>query len=180
MPERYYYGDQKIVIPRSAEVSRAFRPHLNEDVAIFKRDVQTALDEIEPWMEGEDPIHTFDLSKSIGARIVRLSQDEEPFWGIYDYHKAREPDLSPFIIVDPGDPRKSTDIATLELRGTPEKPMLTRVHPGEYSLPLPWMQSANQAPGGKAECIEFWNQHAYVYKSDASDIQTNAPEWYKS
>lgn len=160
MPDFYHYENNRVKIPPSAEVSRAFRPLTG---APFREAVQSALNEIEPWEQGQSPIHTFDLPKTIGNRVVKLAANEVPLWGVHNFHKALKPGLSPFIQVPHDDERLPTTVATLELVNTPKRPVLTRVHPGEYTPPLPWMKSSSQAPGGVDECRSFWETHAYVF-----------------
>ena len=164
------------MIPRHAEVSAAF----HDRNKIFRDVVQRIFDSIEPWEVGEDPIETFLLPRRIGARAVLLATTEAPLWGVNPHHKARRPDLSPYIGLDSVDPRNTTKTATLELTGTVERPILTRAYPGEYMPPLPWMSSARKADGGRQACIDYWNSHAYILRDSnpPHELTNEPPEWY--
>lgn len=172
----YRYNNHKIYIPRHAESTAAFNPRSG----IFREIVQNVLDSVEPWKKNEDPIETFHLPRRIGARVIALATHEEPLWGINPYHSARTPGLSPYFELGPDDPRKLTDLAALELTGTPDKPILTRIYPGEYMPPLPWMSSARRADGGLAACTEYWNQHAFILRPHRGPEQLTEtpPDWY--
>ena len=174
----YTYRENTVEISRHAEVGGLFLPGRDGP---FSRLVQEALDQIEPWEEGEDPIHTFDLSRRIGSRVVAVAVEEPLIWAVNQHHKARQPRESPFVRLPAGDPRNTTDVATLQLTGTVEKPELTRVYPGEYMPPLPWMTSARKAPGGVENCTEFWNGHAFVFreKHPPHSITNQAPDWHR-
>jgi len=171
----YFYRGTEVIIPRGAEITTAFYYD-----GAFGSLVQQTLDEIEPWEKDEDPIETFDLPRLIGARVVELATSEEPIWGVNPHHKARQPGLSPFITLDPADYRNRTDIATLELAGTVESPVLTRVYPGDYMPPLPWMRSAPRADGGLEVCEDYWNHHAFILRPQSAPEQLTsaAPDWY--
>ncbi len=173
----YTYHNNVVKIPRNAEVSSAFR---DTPRAIFFSEVQTAINEIESWEKGEDPIYTFDIPFDIGARVVQLAQNEEPLWGVNPYHKARYPQESPYLLLDRRDPRATTDEATIELSGTPDKPMLIRAYPGDYMPPLPWMSSAKDADGGREQCLEYWQTHAFMYRGRPDELSTQAPDWYQA
>lgn len=175
----YEYLGNRVFIPRGAEVSAAFRP--GQD-GTFVDDVQDAIDEIEPWEQGEDPIYTFNLPRAIGATVARLAEVEVPVWGVNPHHKARNPGLSPYVLLGRDDPRTRTREVTLELAGTPDRPLLTRVYPGEYMPPLPWMQTARRADGGMDACVRYWRGHAFISKPSNRPLslsQTHRPpDWY--
>jgi hypothetical protein len=173
----YTYNGNRVIIPRHAELSGAFR----SDGGVFGGVIQRILDTIEPWEQGEDPIETFDLPKKIGARAVTLASEEQPVWGINPHHKARRPGPSPFVELERRDPRNSTNLATLELTGTMECPMLTRVYPGDYMPPLPWMMSADKALGGKQACLDYWKSNAYILRDTSRPLELTreAPDWYQ-
>lgn len=140
--------------------------------------IQEMINEIRPWREGEDPIHTIDLSHDIDNIVTVVNgQSQDVFWGINKDHWARNPQVSPFI--DSNDTR--TDIFTIEMAGTPDKPVLARAYPGEYIPPLPWMKSSRYADGGYEACVEYWKSHAYVAAN--VDVRegtrsNRAPSWY--
>lgn len=176
MPSYNYQGNE-IMIPRGAEVTTAFSPG-----NVFHNVIQAALDDIEPWERGNDPIETFPLGQKIGARVVALAEGELPtFWAVSAHHKARNPGRSPFLVLERDDSRQAADEFTLELAGTPTSPLLTRIYPGDYMPPLPWMNSAGNAPGGKDECVDFWNENAFVLR-DLNAVEQpgfNAPDWFR-
>ena len=172
----YIYHNTPVIIPKEAEVSAAFRPN----GGAFSETVQNVLDEVEPWEVQDAPIETFDLPHLVGARAVLVSSDETPRWGIHPSHNARIPCPSPFIELGPRDRRHAIGMATLELAGTVDKPILTRVYPGDYIPPLPWMGSAADADGGPSECVRFWNRHAFVLRTrnTPKELSHSAPDWY--
>lgn len=173
----YTYHNNPILIPRHAEVSAVFR----DRDGVLGEVIQEVLDNVEPWEKGEDPIETFDLPHRIGSRVVALTAAEKPLWAINPHHKARQPGLSPFITLLPTDGRNSVDIGTLELSGTIEKPILTRVYPGDYMPPLPWMASAPKADGGRPACVDYWQSHAFVLRAANGPemLMDTPPEWYE-
>lgn len=176
MSFKYTYNGKKVIVPRGAEVAGIFgtRPG-----APFQELVQETLNAVDPWEAGQDPIETFSLPVAIGARVVALATSEVPLWGVNPHHRARTPGVSPYAIIDRRDSRGSTTTATLELAGTPDKPVLTRVYPGEYMPPLPWMSTAKNAPGRMRECVEYWSTHAYIFKNnDTIPLSPEAPDWY--
>jgi hypothetical protein len=173
---RYRYRETEVVIPRGAEVSRAFLP---SESAVYRNIIQEVLDDIEPWEAGEDPIETFDLPQHIGARVAALTVLEVPAWGINPHHRARNPGLSPYKTLPKTDRRQWADTATLELAGTVDRPQLVRVYPGDYMPPLPWMITANKAPGGYTECVEYWETHAFIKRGAEPQLTATAPDWYK-
>lgn len=140
--------------------------------------IQTMIDEIKPWRKGEDPIHTVELHHDLDNIVTAVEgRTLDVFWGINKDHWARNPQVSPFI--QSSDTK--TDIFTIELAGTPDKPILARAYPGEYIPPLPWMKSAQYADGGYAACVEYWRRHAYVAANvdiRSGSRTTKAPAWY--
>ncbi len=172
----YTYRGQYVHIPRGAEVSRAFR----SPNGFLSDVVQDVLDTVKPWDAGVDPIEPFDLPYKISSWVVALTTEQVPIWRINPHHKAREPQPSPYILLGSLDSRLKTDIATLELAGTIDAPMLTRVYPGDYMPPLPWMSSAKNAYGGRTACVDYWNDHAYVINeyNEPEDRPYEPPRWY--
>ena len=174
--KNYTYRENRVFIPPTAEVGRIFMPR-----GEFGPVVQRVISETSPWEKGEDPIEEFTLPKEIGVRVVELSDRDRPMWGRNPNHKARNIEVSPYVYrADLNSPNLRTVHATLEMVGSPDKPILTRVYPGEYSPPLPWMQSAKNADGGRDGCIEFWKKHAYIITSmnRPTELSPEPPNWY--
>lgn len=171
----YRYRGARVWVPEYAEVSSAFLPH-----GVFSSVIQEVLDSVEPWEKGDDPIEPFDFPRQIGSRVVLLTATEKPVWGVNPHHKARTPGLSPYIGLDAKDERNNTKLGTLELTGTVNKPVLTRVYPGDYMPPLPWMSSVSKGEGGREASLAFWNQHAFVIRTYGmpEELTEAPPDWY--
>jgi hypothetical protein len=100
--------------------------------------------------------------------------------GVHKGHRARKLGLSPFL-------NRWIDLellgyVTIELEGDSGKPLLTRAYGGDYTPPLPWMSSAQDAIGGRAACRKYWTTHAYLNRSKnliLPGTQTSeVPSWY--
>ena len=118
--------------------------------------------------------HTY---KPLNAIVVPL-EDRKPRWMINVSHHARIRQVSPFLELDEV---TLTREFTIELEGSRMTPRLVRAYPGGYIPPLPWQVSAGDAPGGVRACIEFWQQHAYVYSTTLVAVDTEVtrpPEWF--
>ncbi len=172
----YLYHGNRLVVPRAAEVSPAFR----NSEGVFGATIQKAVNEVESWDAGRNPRITFDLGRQIGSRVVALDETEVPLWAINPQHTARLPGLSPFILLGRSDGRAMTGVMTLEMAGTPRDPILTRVYPGEYMPPLPWMATAKNVEIGVDGCAEFWNGHAFVANDNnrPDGLTPVHPDWY--
>ncbi|HSW66253.1 MAG TPA: hypothetical protein VLI54_03900 [Bacillota bacterium] len=175
----YHFQGNQIHVPRYAEVPYSFGASPS---APFHNEVQTILDNVEPWENGDLPIEIFELSRSVGARVVELSDVEHPGWGINPHHTAKRPGVSPYFALDDDDPRHRTTTITLELAGSADKPILTRIYPNEggYMPPLPWMGTARLAPdGGRDACVAYWNRHAFIHRGGVPSLTGAAPDWYR-
>ncbi len=172
----YHFQGNYIYIPPGAEVSEAFLP---QTVGGFREELQLALNEIEPWQDQAHIVKSFKLSRMISTRVVKLEFLEAPLWGVNPHHKAKNPGLSPYVVIDNFDGRQGTNRATLELVGEVERPSLIRAYPGDYLPPLPWMVSAETSPAGLDGCIDYWNSHAFIYRTSGPELTYEAPEWYR-
>lgn len=172
----YLYQENRVFIPSQAEVLRPFMP----GIGVMSEVVQDALNEVRPWKKGEDPIHDFYVPNAIGSLVVELEDSETPGWAINPRHRAKRPGLSPYVELEKDDPRATTTVATIELKGTPHRPILVRAYPGEYMPPLPWMKSVTNTPdGGKEASLNFWMRHAFVHTRPDLTLSEEAPDWYK-
>ncbi len=175
----YYFQGNQIYVPQFAEVSHSFGPSPS---APFHNEVQAILDDVEPWEKGDLPIEIFKLSRAVGARVVELGDVERPGWGVNPHHTAKRPGVSPYFELAPDDPRQNTTTVTIELAGSAERPMLTRIYPSPsgYMPPLPWMGTARLAPdGGRAACVEYWSKYAFIHRGGAPSLTGAAPGWYR-
>lgn len=172
------YRGAVVVVAETADIPTPYRQgHAQAGI------VQRALKSVEPWRRGAPPARGFtvDLCAVRLKRLVVRRDGLMPFWGKHAGHHARHVQISPFVkVVRP----QWTTLFTVELTGSPESPRLVRAYPGEYQPPLPWQGSAEGAPGGVEECVEFWRQHAYVYTDSimvpGSNIGLRAPSWFMS
>lgn len=140
--------------------------------------VQQALDSVSNWEAGATPTYTNNHTDLI--LLVVPIDGRKVIWAKHRGHKARQVQVSPFVRVE--DSRLLTASFTLELAGTESNPWLVRAYPGEYTPPLPWQNSARDAVGGRAACIAFWQNHAYVHSEGVVEpFQARfaqAPEWF--
>lgn len=173
--KRWTYQGRPVFIVPTADLAPEFRP--DHKLGYL---VQRILDGIEPWEPGDDPIEAGHDPQLQLSAIVTLNNGRKPVWGIHTAHKARRPELSPFV--HGGGDLEFTSSFTVELAGTTRYPRLTRAYPGTYVPPLPWQASAGDADGGVEYCREFWHDHSYPYERSLiiRGTQTNTvPEWYK-
>lgn len=168
----FMYRGRNIGIPWSADIPINYRFRGSGAWA-----VEEALRRTEPWREGDDPIETVELNRSVLA-IVIPTRGQPVMWGNHRGHKAKRVQPSPFIEVDD---LVRTRLFTIELIGSPRSPSLVRAYPGEYMPPLPWMTSAGWAPGGRQACVKFWRTHAYIYRDTIVDgrLDDQAPRWFR-
>ena len=168
-------GGQNVYISPTADIPNGYRPGQRYSFL-----VQRLLDGVELWEKDLNPIETlYDLKEPLRA-IVTSNSGRKPVWGIHVGHKARRPQLSPFVHGD-GE-LEFTHSLTVELAGSPTQPKLVRIYPGEYIPPLPWQISAEEADGGLDACQKFWHKYSYPYEQTLiqKGTQTNAiPDWYK-
>lgn len=173
----FTYRNVKVSTPRYADIATQYRPQ-----GVLAWAVQAMLDKTTPWEEGEDPIVTqrFESERIFPISINSTGYDIQ--WGIHRSHHATTPKLSPFILSNWYPRGNSLGYLTIELDGTPECPLLTRVYGGEYSPPLPWMASAKNADGGRGFCLGYWKTHAYLNRHGSLILQgsqtSEAPEWF--
>jgi hypothetical protein len=177
----YTHHGRRVCIPRVAEVSAEYRPG-----GWYSAKVQQLLNEIpDGWSKGEDPCETAGFPDvHARERVVAVPEAlrERVFWAVHRRHKASDPQISPFI-PDLPEVRSYTNLLTVELSGSSQKPYLVRVHPGDYVPPLYWMSSAKSAIGGKRECKVFWRSHAYAARSKhclffPETVTSEPPDWF--
>lgn len=168
----YTLNGVKVFVPPTADMPRYFRSD-----GRFAPCVQTVLDKIEPWQEGEDPIETHQAWYKTNLTVVPVG-DLPRIWALHRGHTASKVEVSPFVIMD----RPSlTSLITVELAGTPKKPKLVRAYPGNYIPPLPWQRTANKAAGGYESCVAFWRWCAYVHTANLvipGSERSNPPVWF--
>jgi hypothetical protein len=170
---QWKYQGANVQVPRTADIPPQFWSNKERS-----RAVQRVLDAVEPWRPGERPIETMRLQGERFMPIVVPVQGRKVLWGIHAGHHARKPQASPFVTVD-FNTIERTDLFTIELEQTPERPKLVRAYPGDYIPPLPWQVSAKDADGGTQACLEFWRRHAYVFRRSAMLKRfSHAPNWY--
>jgi hypothetical protein len=173
----YQYRSTEVVIPEGAEIAPAFHP----EIGAYREIAQIALSCISPWRSHQQKVFTARLPVRIYASSVELAPNEEPYWGVNPEHTAREPGLSPYIDLAEEDARDRTNAVTIELSGSFKQPALTRLYPGEYIPPLPWMRSARRVQGGVAACVSYWKHHAYIMRpGNPVDLNSQSPTWYSS
>lgn len=167
----FTYRGRDVKVVSTADIPTFYRADRHGSWA-----VQETLDRTDAWIRGEDPIQTVELSRMVNEVVVPTYDDDFVQWGIHKGHKARDVQPSPFVMMDV---TTRTTMFTIELRGTPQSPMLVRAYPGSYMPPLPWMGSAKWADGGVEACLKFWRTHAYVYRETIVDALSDlAPNWY--
>ncbi len=152
----FRYNGSTLAVARHADIPCYFRAG-----GMLARYVQIVLDKTEPWDEGDNPIETERFVARIYPMAVRVRQ-QPVVWGVHVGHKARKPQLSPFAIDDSLLGSDLLGYLTLELEGSGDNPLLTRVYGGRYTPPLPWMTSAGDADGGREACRLYWRNHAYL------------------
>lgn len=168
------YQNKEVQVPQSADIQPVYRSSGDR-----RGVVQRVLNQLRPWSGKHGTVGTLRFrDQRFNAIVVPLNDGEVPVWGVHAGHKARDPQESPFVVVDD---RPKTDHFTIELTGTPSQPRLVRAYPGLYVPPLPWMLSAEQAIGGIEGCVEFWREHAYVEfeNSIRAGSKRRAPSWFK-
>jgi hypothetical protein len=168
------YAGKKLKIAPYADIPYEFRPD-----GRFSEMVQATIDATERWETGENPVQTTRFACPIRPVAVSVGTDA-PIWGVHKGHKARKPGLSPFLSrwID----LELLGYITIELEGDSRKPLLTRAYGGDYTPPLPWMSSAQDAIGGRAASRKYWTTHAYLNRPTnliLPGTQTSeVPSWY--
>lgn len=168
-------GEQVAISP-TADIPTPYRPR-----QVREGLVKQALASIKPWAGSDGVIHTVHLAgKQFPLAVVPLN-GLMPLWFKHIGHHAHHVQLSPFVKLSRP---VLTSKLTVELVGTVGRPKLVRAYPGEYTPPLPWMGSAEYAPGGVERSIEFWRQHAYVLTDTNTETEPGtatgrrAPSWF--
>jgi hypothetical protein len=170
----YTYAGENLKISPYADMPRTMRPG-----GLFEYQVQELISSITPWEDGDDPIETMEFDIPIHPMALPRGYAVVT-WGVHRGHRAKNPGLSPFVTR--GTPHELMGIITVELKGTPESPLLTRAYGGDYTPPLPWMTSAKEAPDGVQECRDYWQTHAFLMRSSsliaAGTLTKTPPEWF--
>lgn len=173
----FTYQGRRVIIPPTAMILPDFRPE-----GRYANLVQELLDAVDPWKRGEDPIETLETEELVLPCVAEVKPGMQRLWGIHYAHWAKTPGLSPFVRHDPTEGRGNV---TIELSGTPDKPLLVCAYGGDYVPPLPWMVSAKRADGGVAACLRFWQSHAYRCLPRGSNIRPGSmsdtpPAWFQA
>jgi len=168
------YRDVNVQVPSTADIPTIYR--FDKPLG---RVVQEVLDSIDPWQEGEDPIETMRFPGRTFRCIVIPRGNAAATWAKHPGHHAKSVEASPFVVIDSKLPPR-TNLFTVELVQTPERPKLVRAYPGDYIPPLPWMNSARWAEGGRSACVDFWKQHAYACHPAQvlRGRSSNPPAWF--
>lgn len=171
MRRSWKYQGRNVAVSQTADIPSQYRPGNSRDWV-----VQRALDILDSWKEGEDPIHTIDVGSLMPSLVVPI-KGRQVRWLLHRGHHARQVKPSPFV-----QPREPVMVRrfTIELVGKPQTPHLVRAYPGDYIPPLPWQKSASWADGGREACVEFWRKHAYVYRPTlvVNEQSQLAPSWF--
>lgn len=183
MGELQFRG-RRLMIGRYAEIH--FAPAWRYNGAI-RRGVQSLLNGIDDWDPAETDIvvETIDLSGITFANpTVSIpfpgQEPERFFWAVHSHHTARQPGCSPFAQLY-GRPDR-TNLLTIELAGSPDKPVLARLYPGDEMMPLPWQTSVRKSGSAtdRNESQAYWRTHAFVamdnYRLDT--VTAQLPSWY--
>jgi len=171
----FTYAGNNVLVPHHADIPVEFKPR-----GRMAWVVQRALNGLDPWNPGEDPVETVEFDDpTTFLEIVVENDGVQPIWGIHVGHKARHPQQSPFIRTS----GSHTNEFTIELVGTPNQPRLVRAYPGDYIPPLPWQNSARDAVGGMQACLEFWRTHSYILRPGLMQnrgASAEPPSWFTS
>lgn len=172
----YSYKGNPVFVPCNVEIPKSFRP--GKSGPLFEV-FQEALNTIEPWNMGDDPIETIEIPYKIGARAVKLTTHEDPIWQINLSENAKDREVTPHIELSHDDERRLTNKITVELKSLPKHPLLMRAYPGEYIPPLPSLLPANAGAEAFEESLDYWNTHALLYNQRCTpgDLQ-KPPSWY--
>ncbi len=159
-----------------AQVTPDFRP-----AGRYGRDVSVAIQRAlgvhgtSDW-EGQELVDSFDMPQEYPDIIVE-ARGACRHWGVYRWHTASRPGLSPFVSRS----APMTSVLSIHLVEQPAGPMLVRAYPGEYMPSLPWQMSARSEEGGVAACRAFWRQYAFVETSGLivpGTATRSAPDWF--
>lgn len=179
------YMGARVVATPTADISPNFR---GKDGWLIQQALDGLMDSEqlegdEPWRRGEDPIFTLELAPEddrIKTNVTSVALTEPRIWATHKHHTAKRPGDSPFVRWSGRWPM--TDRLTIELSGTPDKPILARAYTGEYRPPLPWMGTASQTPdGGLQASIAYWRTHAYLYGDSLAGARKHVPPlWFSN
>ena len=173
MREPWHYNGRNLSVANTADIPANYR--VGHPGA---RLVQTLLDQVPEWDRGNEQ-QVVTLACDEVKMIVVVRSGRRPLWAKHKGHHARKVELSPFIKLSKPEMTKQF---TLELVGSPSRPVLVRAYPGGYCPPLPWQISAQNAPGGYDACRAFWQTHAYVHSQGViipgSEAGHRAPRWF--
>jgi hypothetical protein len=173
----FMYNGQRVQISPFSDIPYEMRSN-----GRYATLVQTVLDQTEPWAASESPIEGRYFSIPVRPVSVEVPAGVSRVWGVHRGHKARTPGLSPFVDIHVDE--RLMGYVTIELGGSPDKPLLIRAYGGEYTPPLPWMMSAKDADGGREACLRYWQSHAYLSRTlrmiKEGTSTTEAPDWFDS
>lgn len=179
-------GNQVAFVPK-AEVNRGlfggpnWRGHKKPRYATLVQEAFDAFaDDLKEypakWSKREPIIFSFDDAGKLPQFVTERTLGDEVYWGVYRFHTAGRPQASPFVLKPAG----ITTTLTIEVVGSGEVPLITRIYGGEYTPPLPWQASAPDAEGGREACAEFWKAHAFVMDTSImGNLIDSTPEWAK-
>ena len=178
-------GGMPVEVPSTADIAPSFRSGSNNALlqAALDRINSNLVDGLVVWRQrNAGPTLELMLRPEDGvfyADVVKVQPGERRLWGVYVYHSARYPGLSPFIM--PSGELPVASRITVELAGSVQRPSLVRAYLGGYRPPLPWMKSANYSSGGTEASLTYWQGHAYVCKDGIvkGSLTDRAPEWYR-
>ena len=178
----WVYNGRPVMLADRADMPHFFRPGGRR-----AHHIQKVLDDTDPWKPGRDPIVTSTVTwrGQLPTALPIRRGATQIVWAVHRGHGEieAEPGLSPFIVVDRSKHPK-TLLVTIELAGSIEAPIVTRACVGDYTPPLPWMESAPDADeGGIDACIAYWRKHAFaVFNLDritrGGSIQAEPPPWW--
>ncbi len=170
----FTYKGVSVAVPRTADIPRPYRPD-----GQFASFVQMCLDNTPRWQDGDDPIETLAIKGARMNNIVVPVDQAERIWATHIGHAAKKAGVSPFVQQKS---RVSTSHLTIELVGTPKRPILVRAYPGEYMPPLPWMKTAAWAQGGRSLCLDYWLVNAYVFAEQliVQGSRSSSPAWFNT
>lgn len=159
----------RVEIPRYADIPSNLRPG-----GKHWRLVEEALHGVGTWEDRVLIDTVTHLSGDIPMTVVR-NMAHTPMWGIHRGHKADNPKLSPFVLL-----QRTPNTRTLSFEF--DKGKIVRIMPGEYIPPLPWQTTAKKMEGGTAACREFWCSHSYVWSKNLTTtaLSSQPPTWFNS
>jgi len=170
-----------------ADLLPHFRPR-----AKFAGRVQQALDNsaqfLGEWEPDKGNLTTCTDLGTVQLTPLAIMLDDElrsqVVGGIHITHRARRPQLSPFIRLQSFP--KST-LLTLEIKGSPDRPEIVRIYTPPATVtsipPLPWMSSAEYWYSGVEGCKQFWRGASFCltpYSVKPGSFQSKPPQWWQN